>query len=243
MDNPNVLILSPHCDDVPLSLGASLLEKAWGEAPHAIVVFSQSAYTRFATWDNSIAETSALRQAEERRAAELAGYTVEFLPFAEPWVRPGYENIGQVFDPGRPIEEETIWPEVRESLLERLKEFEGAVLSPLGLGDHIDHRIVRACLIEAAGQNRSILPVFYEDLPYAAQYSSLHIHERVPQRFEKTRVEPVLLHTGTIEAKLELLSVYDSQLTEGQLHNVRAHWDCRGQGELVWAAPGSVPLR
>lgn len=242
MSNPKVLILSPHCDDVPLSLGASLLGKLWGEIPHAIVVFSQSAYTRFATWDNSIPETSALRQSEESRAAELAGYTVEFLPFGEPWVRPGYENIGQVFDPQRPIEEETIWQEVRTALMERLLAFEGVVLSPLGLGDHVDHRIVQACAVAAAEQNSGIVPAFYEDLPYAAQYSSLHIHERAPRRAGDAAIQPVLLRGATLEAKLELLSVYYSQLTEGQLLNVRAHWECRGRGELVWTAPLEMPL-
>jgi LmbE family N-acetylglucosaminyl deacetylase len=240
MGNLRVLVISPHCDDVPLSLGASLLSGAWGSSPHVVVVFSQSAYTRFAGWNNTPSEISALRQAEELAAAKLAGYSVEFLPFAEPYARPGYQDIGQVFDPARRIEDETIWADVRGTLLLLLDDFEGVVLSPLGLGEHVDHRIVRACFIEAAERNKGILPGFYEDLPYAAQYSSLYIRERVPQAVSGAEIRPIALKAGTIDAKLDLLGVYESQLTDGQLHNVRAHWDCRGRAELVWVAPAAI---
>lgn len=234
MSQSPVLILSPHCDDAPLSLGGSLLARSWGENVHVVVIFSRSRYTRFATWDNDVDAVSALRQAEERRAAERAGCTVEFLPFSEPGVRAGFPDIGHVFDPQRPVEGEAVWEDVRAALLARLNDWTGTVIAPLGLGNHIDHRITHAALLEIAEANPQLTPVFYEDLPYAAEHSSLHIRGRVPTAIRSRPLIPALIPAGSLAAKLNLLSVYESQLTEGQLHNVAAHWDCRGGGELVW---------
>lgn len=236
MAESRVLLLSPHCDDIPLSLGASLLRKSWGEAVHVLVVFSRSAYTRFAGWENSIPETSALRQAEEKRAAELAGYTVEFLPFGEPYVRPGYREIGDVFDRQRDTAADAVWPEVRTALLDLLRNWRGVVISPLALGGHIDHRIVRSVFEEATGELDGIAPAFYEDLPYAAQYSSLDIFKSVPAAVRGQALAPVPAPGAPLEDKLELLTVYNSQMTDGMIHNVRAHWMCRGGSELVWSA-------
>ncbi len=48
----NVIMLSPHCDDIPLSLGASLLAGEWGADVHVVVIFSVSRYSLPNGWDN-----------------------------------------------------------------------------------------------------------------------------------------------------------------------------------------------
>ncbi len=141
-----VLMLSPHCDDIPLSLGAGLLAGEWGDDVRVLVIFSVSRYTLRNGWDNDPQAATALRNDEERRVAAAAGYAVEFLGLPEPGVRPGYSEIGDIFNPGRPFEPDPVWPELRGRLLAILAGQTGTVVSPLGVGRHIDHRMVAACV-------------------------------------------------------------------------------------------------
>ena len=230
---PKILMLSPHCDDIPLSLGASLLAREWGAEVHAVVIFSTSRYTLRNGWNNDTATATAIRNDEERRAAAQAGYSVEFLGFPEPGVRPGYAQITDIFHRTRPFERDPIWASVRARLLDLLTEFEGVVVSPLGAGHHIDHRMVAACFLEAAASGRFV-PVYYEDLPYAARFSSRDIRRLVPPEIGGRSLAPRLLHGGRLADKVRLLRAYESQLSEDDYASVADHWECRGRAELVW---------
>lgn len=229
-----VLMLSPHCDDIPLSLGASLLAKQWGDEVHVVVIFSTSRYTLANGWNNDPQATTMTRNAEEIRAAHAAGYTVEFLRFPEPGVRPGYTQITDIFNPSLPFDPDPIWQPLRERLLDLLSRHEGIAVSPLGIGYHIDHRMVAACFCEAAESSGRFTPVFYEDLPYAARFSSRDIRRTVPAELRGTSYAPMLLSRGRLPDKIELLGAYESQLSEDDYGSVTDHWECRARGELVW---------
>ncbi len=231
-----VVMLSPHCDDIPLSLGASLLAGEWGDEMHVVVVFSVSRYQLGKGWDNDVDETTATRNGEERRAAAAAGYTLEFLGFPEPGVRPGYTQITDIFNPRLPFEPDPVWQPVRETLLALLGRETGVVVAPLGAGNHIDHRMVTACCREAAAGACSFTPVFYEDLPYAARFSSRDICRLASPLADGARLAPVLLSRGNLADKMNLLTVYESQLSEDDYGSVADHWECRGRAELVWRA-------
>lgn len=234
----NVIMLSPHCDDIPLSLGASLLAGEWGADVHVVVIYSLSRYTLGRGWDNEPEAATATRNAEERRAAELAGYTVEFLGFPEPGVRPGYTQVTDIFNPDLSFDPDPIWQPMRERLLEILGSHSGVAVSPLGIGRHIDHRMVTACFREASAASSRLIPAFYEDLPYAGRFSSRDIMRLVPQEIGGARLAPRLLTQGRLEDKMRLLAVYESQLSEDDYGSVADHWACRGRAELVWWPEG-----
>lgn len=235
---PKVLMLSPHCDDIPLSLGGSLLAGEWGAEVHTIVIFSTSRYTLKNGWNNEVESVTAVRNAEERRAAALAGYTVEFLGFPEPGVRSGYTQIADIFNPHLPLDTDPVWPVVRQQLLGILSQQNGLVVAPLGVGHHIDHRMVTACFREAAAVGSAWTPGFYEDLPYAGHFSSRDIRSLVPPQFSGSAFAPRALPRGRLTDKVRLLNVYDSQLSEGDYASVTDHWECRGCAELIWAPVG-----
>jgi LmbE family N-acetylglucosaminyl deacetylase len=230
-----VLILSPHCDDIPLSLGASLLAREWGDEVAGAIIFSESRYIIGKGWDTETATATAIRNDEERRAAALANYRADFLGLPEPGVRPGYTQVTDIFSPDRPVDSDPIWPVLRDGLDRLAREFEAAggrvVLAPLGIGRHIDHRMVSQWLRAAAPRFERIIPGFYEDLPYAARFTSQDIRRLAPA---EPGLKPVLFSRGKLEAKMKLLSVYESQLSEDDYDSVAAHWDCRGRAELVW---------
>jgi LmbE family N-acetylglucosaminyl deacetylase len=229
-----VLMLSPHCDDIPLSLGGSLLAGEWGGEVHAVVIFSVSRYSLKNGWNNEVEAQTAVRNEEERRASAAAGYTVEFLGFPEPGVRQGYAQVTDIFNPDLSFDPDPVWPGVRGRLMELLAGESGLVVSPLGIGNHIDHRMVAACFREVADASPRWTPAFYEDLPYAARFSSRDIRKLVPPALSGSPLAPRLLRSGRLSDKMQLLSVYESQLSEDDYVSVADHWECRGRAELVW---------
>ncbi len=242
MDGP-VLLLSPHCDDVPLSLGAALLAGVFGPDVAELLVFSRSRYTQFTPGTGDIEATTALRAAEEQHAAKLAGYSVTFMGFPEPFARPGYTVMGEIFDPARPLPGETIWAEVHTALLARLRAHRGPVIGPLGCGDHMDHRIVTACLREYMEMTPDAIPLFYEDLPYAARPTLAQIAARVPSSWQGEPFVPVTLRGASLAAKLALLTeAYPSQLGEKDLQEVASHWARRSGAEVIWVPAGCEGL-
>ena len=231
-----VLILSPHCDDVAFSLGASAMAREWGADVRAAAIFSRSRYIIGRGWETDEATATDIRNTEERRAAALAGYRVEFMGLPEPGVRSGYTQIGDIFSPDRPVEQDPIWPEVGARLDALLRGFEGVVLAPLGIGHHVDHRMVTRWFRAAVARFPSIVPGFYEDLPYAARFTSQDIRRLAP---DGLGLRPVLFSGGSLTEKLRLLRVYGSQVSEDDYDSVAAHWDCRGRAELVWLPEGA----
>ncbi len=230
-----VLILSPHCDDIAFSLGASIMAREWGELVTGVVIFSESRYSLSRGWDNDAAAQTAVRNAEERAAAALGGYRVEFLGFPEPGVRPGYTQVTDIFSPDLDFTRDPVWEGVDARLRALLAEFDaaggGIVLSPLGVGRHVDHCMTAAAFRAALKTLPNIAPAFYEDLPYAARFTSQEIRRLVP---DGLGLKPVLFRRGNLADKLRLLRVYASQVSADDYDSVAAHWDCRGWGELVW---------
>jgi LmbE family N-acetylglucosaminyl deacetylase len=233
-----VLMLSPHCDDIPLSLGASLLAGEWGDDVHAIVIFSTSRYSLNDGWSNEVAAQTEVRNNEERRAAAAAGYTVEFLGLPEPGVRPGYTQVTDIFNPALRFEPDPVWAVVHERLTDILAKHSGVAVSPLGVGHHIDHRMVAACFREASEAGAPFVPAFYEDLPYAGRFSSREIRSLVPPQLAGAPLVPRLLSRGRLADKVRLLGAYESQLSEDDYGSVADHWECRGRAELVWWPEG-----
>jgi LmbE family N-acetylglucosaminyl deacetylase len=230
-----VLILSPHCDDIAFSLGASMMAREWGDDVTGVVIFSESRYSLSRGWDNDVSEQTAVRNDEERAAAALGGYRVEFLAFPEPGVRPGYTQVTDIFSSDLDFTRDPVWESVDERLRARLAEFDaaggGTVLSPLGVGRHVDHRITAAAFRAALPRLPRVAPAFYEDLPYVARFTSQEIRRLVP---DDLALRPVLFSRGNLKDKLRVLRVYESQVSADDYDSVAAHWDCRGRTELVW---------
>lgn len=225
------LILSPHYDDAPLSLGAALLAGVFGENPEVAIVFSRSKYTKDLPGTGDVEIVSATRAAEERQAAEKMGYRVSFLGFGETYARKGYIKWQHIYDLRREQDDE-IWPGVL-STLERLAEHEDLILAPLGCGDHIDHRIVREALIHCVRRKPDLRVGFYEDLPYCEELSDSAIMEKV-SALGALNLRPMITSVG-IEAKMAVLGCYQSQFDPEDLDPVRRYWLRRG-GERMWVS-------
>jgi len=228
---PDVMILSPHCDDAPLSLGTVLLNRSLTPKPRVAVIFSVSRYTKDEPCTGCAETITALRNAEERKAAEEANYDVTFLGFGEPFVRSGFGDMDDIFDKSRVLEQDGVWAGVAAKIADLLAKHDGLTLSPLACGDHIDHRIVHRAVLEAHALGRTGQLGFYEDLPYSANLTEEEILCRVPS-LRDNQLRPVVFR-GSLERKNALLATYESQLEALQYEEVRQHWTRIG-GERVW---------
>ena len=240
----NVVLLSPHSDDIAFSLGAFLLGQCDVSHIQIITVFSISASTA----DESIkdpAVVSAIRKAEDGCFVESLGRDVGSI-----W-------LDRKDAPLRlHISDEAVFSsdpsyiglnEVRH-VVDKVKEEYGSfnlLFAPMALGQHIDHVLVRNAALELLSDGFAVL--LYEDLPYAADFSLSEIERYTSQlgALAGQEFELLILETGiTVEEKVVLLSCYQTQMDPQTESRVRSHADrCNGNSvvERVWAPKNALP--
>ncbi len=240
----NAVMLSPHSDDVALSLGAFLLARSILLNVNIITAFSISECTA----DDSINDSaivSSIRKAEDVNFANsLCGHVeVSWLDRQDAPLRlhipdeavfssnPFYMSRDEVQHLADKIKEECCNVDL--------------LFAPMGLGKHIDHIVVRNAALELLKDGFPL--VFYEDIPYAADLSLMDIDKNAKQLEYLTgqSLELFPIKTDvTIEKKLALLSCYRSQMDSRTESRVRLHAS-RTTGnsvvERVWVSKSSLP--
>ena len=219
------MILAPHCDDVPLSLGGTLLEGYFGTDVHVVIVYSKSRYTKDQRGDALLEPTTSTRKKEEMLAAISAGYSVSFLDFGEPFVRAGFDTLDDICDEKREPQIDPVWPMVLATIETTLKSHDGLVLAPLGCGSHVDHRMLNMAFRHILNWTTNCIPALYEDLPYAANCDPEVLRslakENTPRIGDLGRLK---LPVPSIGGKRALLSLYESQMTDEYSEAVTKHW-------------------
>jgi LmbE family N-acetylglucosaminyl deacetylase len=155
---PTTVFISPHLDDAILSCAGRIQRHvARGERVVLLTIFSHADPEDAAGW--------AGRRREDAAAATLLGAEPRWLGMPDaPFRDPAYAGFDFDVLTGPHAPGDARW---RERLTERLREelealCPGMVYAPLGVGDHVDHRLV----FEAAAELRPSAR-FYEDHPYA----------------------------------------------------------------------------
>ena len=178
------IVLSPHYDDMALSLGASIAAVAqagrdvtdlivFGSEPTGIELHAFARHHHDA-WGLTAAEAIAARQAEEADAVRILGARTANLPFHDAIYRSDhYMSDAALF--GTPAAGEATLPrDIAAAAISWARAnvgSEGALgeairfYAPLAIGNHVDHQIVFAAARELAGDGYDVW--LYEDLPYA----------------------------------------------------------------------------
>ena len=220
------IYLSPHFDDAVLSCGGLIWQQAqagqrvevWtvcaGEIPPGpLTPYAQELHARWGTGLLSVAARRAEDQAACRAVgAASRGFTLpdciyRRLPDSGEPVVTRENDLWQPVHPG----EAGLVEQVRVWIAHGLAQGSGTLLpknvhlvSPLAVGGHVDHRLVRAAA-EALG-----LPLwYYADYPYAAKTG----FERRPWLGSGYRVHAVPLSPAALAAWQAGVAAYASQIS------------------------------
>ena len=225
------IVLSPHYDDMALSIGATMATFAdanrqatdlivFGAQPSGVTLhaFAQHHHDR---WGLTAVEVINARRAEEARAVQILGAATANLPFIDAIYRSDYYMSDSMLF-GNPSPAESDLPErIAAAALEAARSLVGAddpplresvrFYAPLAIGNHVDHQTVfeAAILLHAQGY----VVWLCEDLPYA-MIGDNSDHRRAELRSSGIRIEPgasILTDTGWTR-KIEAVLAYPSQL-------------------------------
>lgn len=239
-----ILVVSPHLDDAAFSL--SLAIKSWLHRTHTVDVvncFTQSEYAPYSDaesmpWNARRAYVTALRLKEDEHWREQLGpglqtsnWSLEDAPLR---LRCGVDQVCNL----TPVRTDGSCETIRTATEKALSQTGSALVVPLAVGGHVDHRTVHDSLLPLAHQNPNSPLAFYEDLPYAARAEAedevKRIVERVGAELCPTFASP---RSGVESAALwkrRLASCYDSQIDDQTAEQIGDFCRRYGGRERMW---------
>lgn len=229
----NCIIISPHCDDAALSLGGALINKIL--IPKAIInVFTKTNWT--IRGEGNVNEITKLRVGEDTKMFKTLKIVTKYLGLKDAGLRENYKGINNKYlDKTLSPTRDPIWNKLIKLIDNVYEEYEEIDnwFFPLGLGGHIDHRILR----EIALKNKELLKLkniyFYEDVGYDDTESEEKVKELI--KTIPLVLNPKKLKYKNIEAKLDLIKHYSSQIDPDMLSQVKRTYEKREEAEQVWS--------
>lgn len=222
----NHVIVSPHSDDVVLSMGGFVLRHT-GKI-RIVNVFSTC--PKCHTFPNMPScEVTFLNNMEEAFYASLVGASLEFLWHAEALQR-GYKNV--------------FTRNVQESDLAMTKYLEASFKPlrketwyfPLSIGDHVDHVILHNIGRRVAKYARVR---FYEDQPYTEEVENFAEH--LNERTNGLEVACTIDISNVMNQKVDLACAYKTQYDREYLSKLIVYARRLGDGrakERLWKLKG-----
>ena len=202
------LFLSPHLDDAAFSAGTIIALLAAHEEVVVATVFTRSVaspqgFALTCQTDKGFApevDYMAIRRAEDEAACAILGARAVWLDLPEAPHR-GYGSALALFGARR---EDDALERVLATIAPLVSKA-SSVYAPLGLGDHVDHHLVRDA-VETLRPDRLML---WEDMPYA-----LRLTERPPlTTWPDASREADDAADEAFARKLDACAAYRSQLT------------------------------
>jgi LmbE family N-acetylglucosaminyl deacetylase len=220
--------LSPHLDDAVMSCGGIIHQQSSsGEQVLAITVFagdyqggdpSPFALVQHGYWGNP-PHPMLLRRSEDRAALASLGAEVCHLNYLDAIYRVGSDGEWLYAD------EDALWEAVSradplagaesQALVERLDALlpppdQTVVYAPLGVGRHVDHRVVHAVALKLRQKGYRL--AFYEDIPYAMTPGATRLAVTAAGA-DQWEADAALLEPEDLVAKVSALSYYRSQMS------------------------------
>ena len=160
-----ILIVSPHYDDAPLSLGQSLMDGVLSDHEVTVgVIYGRSCYTRwFFPTPRRTRLATTIRQVEERVNARRFGYRRRWAKLEEAGLRLGSNHTDVILNPETDPRADPSFEEARALVTSWMADYD-ATIFPLSIGDHIDHRIATAIGLDLLDAGEMVS--FFEDRPY-----------------------------------------------------------------------------
>jgi len=237
------IYLSPHFDDVAFSCGGlvweqiqsgeevSILTVCAGEPPAGpISPYAQSLLDRWETGPNAVS----VRNAENVLSSQILGATAINLTIPDVIYRrspvdgtPICESDADLTAGLRPEEIQLI-DNLRDDLEENIP-MDSEIVSPLALGGHVDH-----CLVRAAVEKLGRTVWYYADFPYLIEV------DETPQELEEELNHKLFpISERGLEIWMASIAAHSSQIstfwagTDQMREAVRTYWE-PFQGLRIW---------
>lgn len=243
-----IVVVSPHRDDAAFSLGLSI--EAWLRAGHRVEIlncFTQSEYAPYSDVDSLHGNdkrsfVSATRRREDIAFNKLTGGRLKITDLdlldAPLRLACGVEDVLTIDIRSGDRAVARVAGALRK-IAEKSQPGQVALVLPLALGDHIDHRVVHQAALEALAE--MTLPLaFYEDLPYATRPG---IAETIEARATATgfALEPgfvpptVTTIADATSRKYRFAECYDSQIDTVVARHMASFSERYEGRERIWA--------
>ncbi len=239
--------MSPHRDDAAFSLGLSI--EHWLRAGHRVQVLNCFTLSEYAPYSDA-----ASLHANDRRSFVSAVRRREDIAWNK--LLGGRLNITDLDLLDAPLRlacgvDEVMHMEIRagDRALARvagaLRKLAGkgepgttAMVLPLAVGGHIDHRITRQAALDALRETAVSL-AFYEDLPYAARPETAgearSLAETTGFDLQPAFVQdPAEIPAANVARKYRAAECYDSQIDNDVARQIAAFCEPYGGRERVW---------
>ncbi|MGB3777252.1 MAG: PIG-L family deacetylase [Tunicatimonas sp.] len=172
-----IALLSPHLDDAVFSVGGLMAVLAdEGHEVHVVTCFTRSVphpagFALDCQLDKGLSaevDYMQLRREEDARACDLLNAQPHWLNLPEAPHR-GYHSAAALF--GNFAEGDMVQSELQEQLENVVAMIEpDLILSPQGIGSHVDHRQVRRAVVRLQEQSSNTLFLRWYDEPYLARH-------------------------------------------------------------------------
>ncbi|MEX0768323.1 MAG: hypothetical protein WD029_07620 [Microthrixaceae bacterium] len=244
---PCVTVVSPHFDDLPLSLGQSLRSGALSKCQvRERVVFGRSSWTE---WMRPAPErapgVSMWRRAEEVAASVMFGFDWTAANYEEALLRNGPRSAPDMLNSSTDVSSDPLIDEISDWLRAVLRVGQrpnkpppALLLVAAGLGGHVDHRLLAHAAAKLLGEVDTPIG-FYEDRPYVTYLSATQIADQLQSLgFQAESVDVSQLVQASTQAATRLC--YPSQMKpffKEAMDLDRANGAC----ERVWFPVGNCP--
>lgn len=163
-----VLFISPHLDDAVFSCAIRIMREVESGADVTVATVFSHARRGTRQWQDYLA-----RREEDRMALRELGAKPQWMGLLDaPWRDEFYNSFQRIVHETAPSDI-PYGAVVRKRLNDFIHELApDAIYLPLGVGTHIDHRLVFAAAISL---RLPCIPFFYEDQPYALVHSAVQV--------------------------------------------------------------------
>jgi LmbE family N-acetylglucosaminyl deacetylase len=168
-----ITVISAHSDDAAYSISIMLNKYSSNYTINLIVVFTLTDYAPNLS-EKDIKKISQIRKKETQIFAESLNANIFWLDIDDACLRPDYVDKDVCHKQNLTKRDKELIIEIHNKIVCFKSDL---YLFPLAIGNHIDHRIIKDLGINMA--NDGYIIGFYEDLPYAFEYSQHQLSKQI----------------------------------------------------------------
>ena len=237
----DILILSPHRGDAAFSLALSM--SAWLLGGHSVTimnVFTRSVYAPYSDAESvhendRLSYVSAMRRKEDQAfLRQLPGAKMIDLNIKDAPLR--LHCSADVVCDIPPNPADGAFAKIHKAMAKHAGKDGAALVIPLALGRHVDHRVVRDAALPLSAR----LPcAFYEDLPYATDdgvSADLQgFREDVRSQYHHDLCSFICQHKRSTAWKRKIALGYTSQVSDERADLISSFAERYNGHERIWA--------